>query len=108
MALQFRTCRMCGESHALRRDGLMSIHETVDGERCTEPEPQRTTRFPRPPTPEAWERDKEREEAFDLAAERKSRKTSAAPRAPKFDRKIYAVGGVRTVSGGSPGGGKRR
>lgn len=132
--LQFRDCRVCGESHALRQDGLMSIHTTADGLRCEEPAPPErrhpsrsttrrshareerdrhtrekldklgdTSRLPK------WQRDREREAAFKVASESKRRKrdearSSSAP----FDRKIYAVGGYRTVSGGNPGGGKRR
>ncbi|MGN7861469.1 hypothetical protein ACTJI8_12885 [Microbacterium sp. 22303] len=112
----------------------MSIHTTGDGRRCEEPappahrEPPRsaprrsrarderdlqtreklaklgdTTRLPK------WQRDLEREAAFNAAAESKRRKRDEARVSSKpFDRKIYAVGGVRTVAGGSPGGGKRR
>jgi hypothetical protein len=56
-----------------------------------------------------WQRDLELKAAFDAAAERKRKKgTGRAPKSEPLDRKIYATGGIRTVSGGSPGGGKRR
>ncbi|WP_025105163.1 hypothetical protein [Microbacterium paraoxydans] len=55
-----------------------------------------------------WQRDLERKAAFDAAAESKRRKTAAEKKPKPFDRKIYAIGGVRTVNGGSPGAGKRR
>lgn len=134
MVLQFRTCSQCGESHALRRDGAMSIHQNAAGERCTEPSaPARTPARPKQRTQEPgraererakrgqekltqlgdqtqlpkWQRDLERKAAFQVAAERK-RGRGGAKKSDPMDRKIYAVGGIRTVNGGAPGGGKRR
>ncbi|WP_152641714.1 hypothetical protein [Microbacterium hydrocarbonoxydans] len=114
MSLKFRDCRECGESHALRPDGRMSIHTTNSGARCTEPtaqaaaesgkalRPSRTVSL----TPRADEDDPELQAAFDASNARRRKVDDREPGRP--DRRIYATTGVRTVRGGVPGGGKRR
>lgn len=41
MTTKSRQCTVCGETHLLRPNGLMSIHYTASGERCEEPEARR-------------------------------------------------------------------
>lgn len=113
MALTLRDCRECGESHALRPDGRMSIHTTARGERCTEPDvpaAPRSDERPRQPRrqrePERGEIDPELQAAFDVSDARRRRQDDREPRG--FDRRIYATGSVHTVRGGVPGTGKRR
>lgn len=100
MMLKFRDCTQCGESHALRPNGQMSIHQTAAGDRCEEPLPREEQKKAR----RRRQRDAEREAAFDLAAERKRRKPQKRDR---FDRSIYAVSGPSYVSGGLPGSSRR-
>lgn len=112
MALTFRDCRECGESHALRSDGRMSVHSTATGTRCTEPEavaaPPETnrTRAPRRVDSPHHQVDPELQAAFDVSDARRRREDDRGPKS--LDRRIYATSDVHTVRGGNPGGGKRR
>lgn len=111
--LKFRDCKVCEESHAVRADGRMSIHQDARGNRCEEPEPTRVSSEPRRVreprtrlTPEQHaarremkhEWDAEREAAFAVA---RSAKLPEKKR-ERFDRSIYAVGGAHVVHGGLP------
>lgn len=112
MGLQFGICEVCGESHVKQASGDMSIHTTKAGTRCpgahVPAEPLRPRRdagrvVPSPPKrqPKTRSVDPEREAAF--AAAQKRKRLLMPPTPDKFDRRIYAVGGVHTVSGGLPG-----
>lgn len=118
MALIFEVCTECGESHALRPDGRMSIHQTAAGTRCAgrvsvgkqparEPArlPQTEARKPRrnDPDPE----DSELQAAFGVANEKRLRRFVSEPNTKPFDRRIYGVNGAQIVRGGQPGHGKR-
>jgi len=117
--LQFGVCSVCTESHALQRNGAMSIHSSANGERCTggfRPDPEQARSENRPasvrriPAPKkravtVRDLDPELQAAFDAA---KKRRGLIMPKVPeRVDRRIYAVKGFRTVSGGLPGTGKK-
>jgi hypothetical protein len=132
MSLKFAECTQCHETHAVRSNGSMSIHQTATGQRCTPPVlvpeparppgPSRSTRAAEPPRRPSrreradaeWEKrrrsagpvDPELEAAFDLAAEGK--KPSQRDQPAAFDRRIYAMGGVHLVRGGLPTLGRSR
>lgn len=100
--LTFRECTVCRESHALRADGRMSIHETADGVRCEEPvqsAPRRSVERRRNEG-QRHDVDEERQAAFDYGADRKKRRL---PKPDRFDRTIYATGRPTIVRGGLPG-----
>lgn len=123
MSLPSETCRVCREKHLLMRNGEMSIHTDKAGQRCAgSGDPQahikRQARAERERERQELrqrqgankkKRDYEREEAYAVAQERAFRKYVSAQMKPNqpLDRKIYAVGGVRTVSGGLPTHGRR-
>lgn len=102
--LTFETCSVCRESHALKRDGTMSVHDNAQRERCAggatvqrrpargekprTPAPVRTRsmRQPReemksPPLP-AWLTPAERVEQEALRTARASKKPMPSGKAP--------------------------
>ena len=112
MGLQWDTCMVCSERHALQRSGAMSIHTNEFGKRCAgsgnvpiyeqrrDPKAKRTEAAKRDAAKS--QRDAEREAAF--AAVKRNRKYGLDKKpADKLDRRIYATKGVHTVSGGLPG-----
>lgn len=128
MSLRFAECAQCHETHAVRANGLMSIHQTAAGARCAPPapaDPPARPRAARAAEPERrpsrreradaeWEKrrraagplDDELEAAFAVAGERK--KPSQRDQPAAFDRRIYAVGGAHVVRGGLPTLGRSR
>lgn len=131
-------CRSCKEEHRLTAEGLMSIHHDSRGQRCkgsssAEDIMESKRRRPSdPPTKQANDRPgnhparakdgsprnklskEERKlknqvkKAVADAMGNKKHKSKSRPKAKGVDKAIYAVNGVRTVSGGSPSLGKRR
>lgn len=109
MGLQWDICMVCSERHALQRNGAMSIHSNEFGKRCAGSgsipyyEPRRD---PVAKRAAADKKDAEREAAF--AAAKRNRKYAVDRTPPdRLDRRIYAVKGVHTVSGGLPSHGKK-
>ncbi len=131
-------CRSCQEEHRLTAEGLMSIHHDSRGQRCkgsSSAEDIKESKRRRPSGPltkqaddgsdnhqvrakDGAPRNKLSKEERKLKAQvkkavadamaRKKRKSKSRPKASGVDKAIYAVNGVRTVSGGSPSLGKRR
>jgi hypothetical protein len=109
MALQFQECPQCHESHAVRANGLMSIHQTAAGERCAPPTPPAATgrRTSERSTGSSTPEDEELAAAFDFVLEER-RKPRGRDTDAGLDRRIYAVDGARPVRGGLPTLGKGR
>jgi len=105
MGLQWDTCIVCSERHLVQRNGAMSIHDNEFGKRCSGSgnvptyEPRRD---PAKKKAEADAKDAERQAAF-AAAKRNKRHPVDTRQSDRLDRRIYAVRGVHTVSGGLPG-----
>lgn len=112
MALQFGICAACGEEHAVRRDGRMSIHDTAAGERCPGPPADPVTPAPRraaPPVARPNTRESEDTEfqrAVAIAGQPRWERYRR-PETQPFDRRIYGTGWQQKLNGGLPGSGKR-
>ena len=113
MALEFRLCKVCDERHAVRSNGLMSIHSTAAGERCEEPVVQAPSprvlkpapvRMTKPSTASKFDDYDEIQDAFTVAAETKHQDPVADVRPAKT---VYVTKDTRLVSGGLPTLGRR-
>lgn len=131
-------CRSCNEEHRLTAEGLMSIHQDSHGQRCkgsSSAEDIRESKRRRPNGPRtkqandrstsrpARKKDdspriklskeerklkKQINNAVVAAMRNETRKRKGRPKSARVDKAIYAVNGIRSVSGGSPSLGKRR
>jgi hypothetical protein len=117
MALEFKTCPVCDERHAVQRSGKMSIHTTAAGARCDgvheEIRAQRAARerlaraAAQPGSKQmAAAREVIRKQDEKEAAKRKKNRENPLygirPHREPMNRGIYAVDGARVVSGGLP------
>jgi hypothetical protein len=115
--LKSRECVVCHESHVLRPDGRMSIHQNARGERCEEPDTRtavddaRSERHAqkreaaRPRRQVAEDVPSELDEAFGVAADKRHKRDDRPPRG--LNKGIYVTGRPSFLNGGSPGHGKR-